>query len=79
MNFREEVKNNPDKFAVQVVGTGHGGEFESLEEALKKYPTLDIEKGCSRFTRAMNGGFSSKFGKPVMRFETWSVYDALSI
>lgn len=83
-NFKEEIKNNPDQFCVEVItDTGMNGmsrtDFPNFAEALKYYPDLDKYTSGKRFTWAMNGGFCKDHNKPMMRFEDWQVNYKLSL
>ena len=59
---------------VQVIGP-EVWEFPNLLTARKKFPELDPNRSTRNFTCAMHGELN---GAPALRFETWTVYEALS-
>lgn len=57
---------------VRVVTYDKGAEeFETFEDAKKKYPDLDMNRNTKRFTWGMNDG-------DAIRFEDWKVNDLMS-
>lgn len=56
---------------VRVVRRDSIEEFDTLELALEKYPTLKIYCASKEFTNAIDDG-------DALRFETWEVHNAFN-
>jgi hypothetical protein len=66
MSFRETLTK------VRVITANGTFEFSDIKEAHKSFPTLDINRGCRKFTAAMEDG-------DYLLFESWDINHALDM
>lgn len=77
INF-QQIKKTNYPFVVKVATQDDVELFNSLDDARKKYPELNVMTDSPCFTWAMYDGIHEESQRHIMRFETWEINEQLS-